>query len=67
LATGSRCKVHDRGNLLRRFLRHADGDARCDTVTTAQVLAFLAGKGRLTRHRENKDYALAGFWRYAIT
>jgi site-specific recombinase XerD len=54
------------GNLLRQFLRHADGDARCDTATTAQVLGFLAGKGPLTRHRENKNYALAGFWRYAI-
>ena len=54
-------------NLLRRFLDHADGDAACDAVTTAQVLAFLAGKGPLTRHRENKYYALAGFWRHAIS
>ena len=54
-------------NLLRRFLGYADGDAACDAVTTAQVLAFLAGKGPLTRHRENKYYALAGFWRYAIS
>jgi site-specific recombinase XerD len=54
-------------NLLRQFLRHADGDAGCDAVTTAQVLAFLAGKGPLTRHRENKNYALVGFWRYAIS
>jgi site-specific recombinase XerD len=54
-------------NLLRQFLRHANGDARCDAVTAAQVLAFLAGKGPLTRHRENKHYALAGFWRYAIS
>ena len=54
-------------NLLRQFLGHANGDAGCDAVTTAQVLAFLAGKGPLTRHRENKNYALAGFWRYAIS
>jgi len=54
-------------NLLRQFLHHADGDAGCDAVTTAQVLAFLAGKGPLTRHRENKNYALVGFWRYAIS
>ena len=54
-------------NLLRHFLRYADGDAACDAVTTAQVLAFLAGKGPLTRHRENKYYALAGFWRHAIS
>lgn len=54
-------------NLLRQFLRHADGDAGCDAVTSAQVLAFLAGTGPVTRHRENKHYALAGFWRYAIS
>jgi site-specific recombinase XerD len=54
-------------NLLRRFLRYADGDATYDVVTTTQVLAFLAGKGPLARHRENKYYVLAGFWRYAIS
>ncbi|MCI0430208.1 MAG: tyrosine-type recombinase/integrase [Rhodospirillales bacterium] len=54
-------------NLLRRFLRHADGEAECDAVTKAQVMAFLAGKGPVTRHRKNKAYALAGFWRYAIS
>lgn len=54
-------------NLLRQFLRHADGDAGCDAVTQAQVLVFLAGKGPVTRQRENKTYALAGFWRYAIS
>jgi site-specific recombinase XerD len=54
-------------NLLRQFLRHADGDAECDAVTMAQVLAFLAGEGPVTRHRENKNYALTGFWRYAIS
>jgi site-specific recombinase XerD len=54
-------------NLLRHFLGYADVDAACDAVTTAQVLAFLAGKGPLTRHRENKYYALANFWRYAIS
>jgi integrase len=54
-------------NLLRRFLHHADGDAVCDAVTTGQVLAFLAGKGPLTRHRGNKYHALAGFWRHAIS
>jgi site-specific recombinase XerD len=54
-------------NLLRHFLRYADGDAACDAVTTTQVLAFLAGKGPLARHRENKYYVLAGFWRHAIS
>jgi site-specific recombinase XerD len=54
-------------NLLRHFLRYADGNATCDAVTTSQVLAFLAGNGPLARHRENKYYALAGFWRHAIS
>lgn len=54
-------------NLLRLFLGCADGDGACDAVTTTQVLAFLAGKGSLSRHRENKYYVLAGFWRYAIS
>jgi site-specific recombinase XerD len=54
-------------NLLRHFLGFADGDATCDAVTTTQVLAFLSGKGPLARHRENKYYVLAGFWRYAIS
>ena len=53
--------------LLRGFLRYADGDAACDAVTAAQVLAFLAGNGPLTRNRENKYYALAGFWRHAVS
>lgn len=60
-------KLTTGANLLRQFLNHADGDAPCDDVTTAQVLTFLAGTGPLTRHRENKYYALTGFWRYAIS
>ncbi|WP_029060662.1 tyrosine-type recombinase/integrase [Labrenzia sp. DG1229] len=54
-------------NLLRQFIRHAGGDTECDAVTRAQVLSFLAGRGPVTRHRENKAYALSGFWRYAIS
>src|SRR5258708_5246450 len=54
-------------NLLRRFLEYVDGEAACDAATTARVLAFLAGKGPLSRHRQNKYYVLAGFWRYAIS
>ena len=46
---------------------YADGDGACNSVTTTQVLAFLAGKGPLTRYRENKYYALTGFWRHAIS
>ena len=53
-------------SLLSRFLHHADGDAACDAVTTGQVLAYLA-EGPPTRQRENKFYALAGFWRHAIS
>ncbi len=60
-------KLTTGANLLRQFLGYADGDAACDAVTTAQVLLFLAGAGPLTRHRENKYYALAGFWRHAIS
>jgi site-specific recombinase XerD len=54
-------------NILRHFLGYANGAAACDQVTAAQILAFLVGKGPLTRNRENKYYALAGFWRYAIS
>ena len=54
-------------NILRRFLGYADGDAACDAVATTQVLAFLVGEGPLTRRRENKYYALVGFWRHAIS
>lgn len=54
-------------SLLRQFARHADADETCDGITTAQVLAFLAGHGPLTRTRENRYYALLGFWRYAIS
>lgn len=54
-------------NLLRAFLDHADGNAVCDAVTTEQVMAYLVREGPLTRHRENKRYALAGFWRHAIS
>ena len=34
---------------------------------SSQVLAYLAGNGPLTRYRENKYCALAGFYRYAIS
>jgi integrase len=53
-------------SLLRRFLGHADGDDVCDAVTMGQVLSYLA-EGPATRLRQNKYYALAGFWRYAIS
>jgi integrase len=60
-------KYESSAGVLRRFLRSVNGAADCDAVTTAQVLVFLAGNGRLTRYRENKYYALTGFYRYAIS
>ena len=42
-------------NLLRHFLGYAQGDAACDAVSTTQVLAFLAGKGPLTRHEGERS------------
>ena len=53
--------------LLHRFVKCVDGKTDCDGVTTKQVLRFLAGDGPLTRLRENKYYALTGFYRYAIS
>ena len=60
-------KYESSAGILRRFLKSVDGAAGCDAITTAQVLAFLAGEGPLTRYRENKYGALAGFYRYAIS
>ena len=54
-------------DILHHFLQYVDGNAACDAVSTKQVLAFLAGQGELTRNRENKYYALVGFWRHAIS
>ncbi len=55
------------GRLLRLFLKNVDGRADCDAISQAQILAFLAGRGPLTRHRENKYCTLNGFYRYAIS
>ena len=54
-------------DILHHFLQYVDGNATCDAVSTKQVLAFLVGQGPLTRNRENKCHALAGFWRHAIS
>ena len=53
--------------LLRYFCRHVGGNVACKAVGEADVLAFLAGDGPLTRYRANKYGALAGFYRYAIS
>ena len=60
-------KFTNSAGLLRGFVRHAGSDTPCNHVNTAQILAFLAGHEPLTRTRENKYYALVGFWRYAIS
>ncbi|MGH7053530.1 MAG: tyrosine-type recombinase/integrase [Stellaceae bacterium] len=53
--------------VLNLFLKGIDGEIGCDGVTEAQLLAFLAGKGPLTRHCQNKYCVLAGFCRFAIS
>lgn len=54
-------------DILHHFLQYVDENAACDAVSVKQVLAFLTGQGALTRNRENKYYALVGFWRHAIS
>ena len=53
--------------LLNSFCRGFDQNTECDAVTEAQVRAFLAGNGPLTRSRATRYGALAGFYRYAIS
>ncbi|MDE0395528.1 MAG: tyrosine-type recombinase/integrase [Gammaproteobacteria bacterium] len=53
--------------LLHRFLNHVGGSVGCDVVSQADVLAFLAGNGPLTRYRASKYSALAGFYHYALS
>ncbi len=54
-------------DILKLFLKCLDRDVGCDTVTRAQVCAFLAGQGPLTRYRAMKYSVLSGFYRYAIS
>ena len=49
------------------FGKRVGGNTDCGSVDDADVLSFLAGNGRLTRHRANKYSALTGFYRYAIS
>ena len=60
-------KFETSAGMLLRFARGFDGDIDCDAVAGSQILAYLAGNGPLTRYRENKYGALAGFYRYAIS
>ncbi|MCY4320111.1 MAG: tyrosine-type recombinase/integrase [Alphaproteobacteria bacterium] len=53
--------------LLNSFCRRFHEDIECDAVIEAQVRAFLAGNGPLTRSRATRYGALAGFYRYAIS
>ena len=52
---------------LQRFLKTIEAEIACDAVTSAQVSAFLAGNGRLTRYRADKYWVLCGFYRYAVS
>ena len=52
---------------LYSFSKHVGRNIDCGSVDDADVLSFLAGNGRLTRHRANKYSALTGFYRYAIS
>ena len=60
-------KFETSADTLLRFSKGIDGEIACDAVTPSHVLAYLAGNGPLTRYRENKYCALAGFYRYAIS
>ena len=60
-------KFETSAGTLLRFARGIDRKIACDDVAPSQVLAYLAGNGPLTRNRENKYGALAGFYRYAIS
>lgn len=54
-------------NLLQQFVRFIGPETDCDAISRDQVLDFLVGQGPRTRHCDNKAYALAGFWRFAIS
>ena len=60
-------KFESSAHTLLRFAKGIDEEIDCGAVTRSQVLAYLAGNGPLTRNRENKYGALAGFYRYAIS
>ena len=60
-------KFDSSAHTLRRFVKGIGGEVACDAVTRSQIHAYLAGNGLLTRYRENKYCALAGFYRYAIS
>ena len=60
-------KFESSAHTLLRFAKGIDEEIDCGAVTRSQVLAYLADNGPLTRYRENKYGALAGFYRYAIS
>lgn len=60
-------KFETSADLLLLFCKGIGGEIACDQVAPSQVLAYLAGNGPLTRSRENKYGALAGFYRYAVS
>ena len=60
-------KFETSADTLLRFAKGIDGEVDCDAVTRSQALDYLAGNGPMTRYRENRCCALAGFYRYAIS
>ena len=60
-------KFDTSAHTLYHFSKRVGGNIDCGSVDDADVLSFLAGNGRLTRHRANKYSALTGFYRYAIS
>ena len=53
--------------VLKFFLKAFDAQADADAVARDDVVAFLAGDGRLTPTRALKFSVLTGFYRYAIS
>ena len=60
-------KLDTSAHVLHLFGRHVGESVDCGSVTDADVLGILAGNGRVTRYRANKQGALSGFYCYAIS
>ena len=58
-------RFHTEARTLKSFC-HFVGDTAIPEVTADQVLAFLSGKGPVTRFWERKHSVLAGFYRFAM-
>ena len=58
-------RFHTEARTLKSFCRFV-GDTAIRDVTADQVLAFLSGRGPVTRFWERKHSVLAGFYRFAM-